>query len=77
MPGKGDVNDSVAKKNPLHAFVDSTKQVTRISYQMADVGLKEMKLLKADLQPLVDSLFPKDKYTVQLTGNSVVYTKGT
>lgn len=77
MPGKSDVNDSVAKKNPLHAFIDSVKQITRISYQMADVGLKDMKLLKADIQPLVDSLFPKDKYTVQLTGNAVVYTKGT
>lgn len=77
LPQKGDLNDSIAKKNPLHAFVDSAKQTTRISYQMADVGLKSMKMLKADIQPLVDSLFPKEKYTVQLTGNAVVYTKGT
>ncbi|MGQ9847458.1 MAG: efflux RND transporter permease subunit, partial [Bacteroidales bacterium] len=77
MPQKGDINDSIAKKNPLHAFLDSTKQTTRISYQIADIGLKSMKKLKTDIQSFTDSLFPKEKYTVQLTGSSVVYTKGT
>jgi len=77
MPGKGEINDSVAKKNPLHAFVDSAKRITRISYQMKDIGLKEMKSLKAELTAYIDSLFPKEKYDVVLTGNSVVYTKGT
>jgi len=77
MPGKKDVNDSVAQKNPLHAFVDSAKKMTRISYQMKDIGLKEMNNLKTELSSYIDSLFPKEKYNVVLTGNSVVYTKGT
>lgn len=77
MPKKGDMGDSIDNKNPLHAFVDSSKQITRISYQMADVGLKDMKWIKSKVRPYIDSLFPKEKYNVILTGNSVVYTKGT
>lgn len=77
MPKKGEVNDSLAKKNPLHAFVDSLKQKTRISFQMADLGLKEMKVVKSKVEPYIDSLFPKEKYNVILTGTSVIFTKGT
>jgi predicted RND superfamily exporter protein len=64
-------------KNMLRTFVDSTKRYTRISVQMADVGTKEMKMLEDSLRPKIDSIFKPDKYTVTLTGNSVVYTKGT
>ncbi|MCX7862076.1 MAG: MMPL family transporter [Bacteroidales bacterium] len=77
LPGKNDVNDTIAKKSPLHAFLDSSKQITRISFQMADIGLKEMNKLKSQINPVIDSIFPKDKYKVIVTGNSVVYTKGT
>ena len=64
-------------KNMLRTFVDSTKRYTRISVQMADVGTKEMRMLEDSLRPKIDSIFKPDKYTVNLTGNSVVYTKGT
>ncbi len=77
LPTRKDVSDTVFKRNPLHAFVDSAKQMTRISFQMADIGLKEMNIVKQNVQAKIDSLFPKDKYKVTLTGNSVVYTKGT
>ncbi len=77
LPTKNVVGDSVSQNNPLHAFIDSSKQITRISLQMADIGLKEMKKLKNELKPVIDSIFPPDKYNVIVTGNSVVYTKGT
>ena len=73
LPGKNDVK----KNNPMHAFIDSSKQITRISFQMADVGLKEMKEILAQIKPDVDSIFDKEKYNVHITGNSVVFTKGT
>jgi hypothetical protein len=63
--------------NLLKSFVDSTKQITRISYQMADVGTNHMDSLMADILPQVDSIFDKAKFDVKVTGNSVVYAKGT
>ncbi|HUW06659.1 MAG TPA: MMPL family transporter [Williamwhitmania sp.] len=65
------------KRSPLHSFLDSTKQVTRISFQMADLGTKKMDALTHQIQQTVDSIFPKDRYNVIITGNSVVYAKGT
>ena len=61
----------------LQSFLDSTKQITRVSFQMADVGTKHMDSLMAKIQPQVDSIFDPAKYDVKLTGNSVVYAKGT
>jgi uncharacterized protein len=65
------------RKNVMRSFIDSTKQFTRISFQMADVGTKEMNRLLADIRPRVDSLFDPADYNVQVTGNSVVYARGT
>lgn len=64
-------------KGLLKSFLDSAKQQTRISFQMADVGTNHMDSLMADILPRVDSIFDPAKYTVRLTGNSVVYAKGT
>jgi len=61
----------------LKSFLDSTKQITRISFQMADVGTKHMDSLLASIHPQVDSIFDPAKFDVRLTGNSVVYAKGT
>ena len=64
-------------KGLLKSFLDSAKQQTRISFQMADVGTNHMDSLMADILPRVDSIFDPAKYTVKVTGNSVVYAKGT
>ncbi len=63
--------------NLLKSFVDSTKQITRISYQMADVGTNHMDSLMSNILPQVDSIFDPAKFDVKVTGNSVVYAKGT
>lgn len=67
----------VSDNNLLKSFLDSNKQITRISVQMADIGTKEMRAIENKLRPKIDSIFDKDKFTVNITGNSVVYTKGT
>ena len=61
----------------LKSFIDSTKQVTRISFQMRDVSTNHMDSLMANILPQVDSIFDKAKFNVKVTGNSVVYAKGT
>ncbi len=52
-------------------------QRTRISVQMANVSTPEIDRILHRLQPTVDSIFPKDKYKVTITGSSVVFLKGT
>ncbi|MDP2114954.1 MAG: MMPL family transporter, partial [Bacteroidota bacterium] len=63
--------------NLLQSFLDSTKQITRVSFQMADVGTKHMDSLMTKIRPQVDSIFDPALFDVKLTGNSVVYAKGT
>ncbi|MCB0761719.1 MAG: MMPL family transporter [Flavobacteriales bacterium] len=58
-------------------FLDSTRQRTRVSAYMANLGTDEMDLLMADLRPKIDAIFPADKYEVTITGHSVVFLEGT
>lgn len=61
----------------LDSYLDTNRQVTRLTAQMADVGTNRIEEILTDLKPKVDSLFPADKYTVSFTGSSVVWLKGT
>jgi predicted RND superfamily exporter protein len=63
------------KGNRLQSFIDSTKQITRISYQVADIGSKKMKVLADELRPKIDSIFNPSDYKVSLTGHSLVFLK--
>ncbi|HCC63900.1 MAG TPA: transporter, partial [Flavobacteriales bacterium] len=58
-------------------FVDSSKTVTRISANMADVGTLEMEALMAELRPRMDSIFPPERYDMTITGTSIVFLEGT
>lgn len=75
------------KENQLKAFVDSTKQYTRISIQMADLGSVKTRALVKELKPRIDSIFnyneedkkwlsDGDRYDVRLTGNSLMFLRG-
>ena len=61
----------------LRTFIDSTKRYTRVSAQMADIGTKKMQMIKDELKPRIDSIFDPQKFDVVLTGNSIVFLKGT
>ncbi len=61
----------------LNSFVDTSLQITRISVQMANIGTKDIKRIKDELGPRIDSIFPPDKYDVVITGTSVVFLEGT
>jgi predicted RND superfamily exporter protein len=59
------------------SFLDSTKTMTRVTTQVADIGTKEMDRLMKDIKPQIDSIFPSDKYHVTLTGTSIIFLEGT
>ncbi len=61
--------------NLLRSFIDSTGQVTRVSYRMKDIGSREMNRQLEIIRPKIDSLFPTNQYNVALTGMSMVFLK--
>jgi len=63
------------QNNKLSKFIDSTKQTTRVSYQVADIGSKKMKELMSVIRPKIDSIFNPQEYKVSLTGHSLVFLK--
>jgi predicted RND superfamily exporter protein len=65
------------KSASTRSFLDSSRQITRISVQMADIGTTEMRRIHDDLKPKIDSIFNPNKFDVRLTGSSVVFLKGT
>lgn len=70
------VGDAKGNNQMFRSFIDSTRSVTRLSVQMADIGSVKMDALMKDLRPRVDSIFPKDKYNTTITGNSLIFLKG-
>ena len=68
--GKGSFSKLMA------AFMDSTRQVTRISVNMADVGSKRLPEMLDSLRMRADYYFDTSAYTVKFTGTSVTFLEG-
>lgn len=64
------------KENKFKAYIDTAKQVTRLSYRMKDIGSKKTKELVAELRPKIDSIFKETNANVSLTGHSLTFLKG-
>lgn len=58
------------------SFVDSTRQQTRISISMADVGSVRLPQLLDSIRPKANEIFDSSKYTVTFTGTSIVFLEG-
>ncbi len=59
----------------INSFLSKDRSVTRVSFQMADVGSERIKELMNQIRPKVDSIFSPEKYKVSLTGHSLVFLK--
>ncbi|MBL7985702.1 MAG: MMPL family transporter, partial [Flavobacteriales bacterium] len=70
------VENAGGKQGMAKAFIDSTRQTTRMTVQMADVGTTRMESLLGSLRTSTDSIFEPDRYKVTFTGSSVVFLKG-
>ena len=72
-------NDSSRKNNftkMLSSFIDTTRQSTRISVSMADVGTKQLPVILKGITEKATQLFDTSKYNVQLTGTSITFLEG-
>jgi predicted RND superfamily exporter protein len=63
------------QNSKLQNFIDTAKQITRVSYQARDIGSKKMKELMTELRPKIDSIFDPSEYKVVTTGHSLVFLK--
>jgi hypothetical protein len=68
---------ALGQKQMLTSFIDSTQRYTRVSFQMKDVSTNEMNRLLDSIRPKVAEIFPAEDYDVHITGNSLVYARGT
>ncbi len=71
----GYANTARGNQRMFRSIIDSTQQITRISFQVADIGSIKMKKLLAEISPRIDSIFPREDYDVKLTGNSIIFLK--
>lgn len=72
--------DSHAKPNGVmklaNSFLDSNKQVLRISVNMADVGSIRLPIELAGVQRRADELFDTAHYHIEFTGTTVTFLEG-
>ena len=58
-------------------YMDKEMQCARISVQMANVTTPKIDSISKSLQPKIESVFPKEKYDVVMTGSAMVTLQGT
>ena len=75
-PSKGNAPAKGSLEKLMSSFIDSNKQVTRISVNMADVGSMRMPILIDSLEAHVPDYFDTSKVSVQLTGSSITFLEG-
>jgi predicted RND superfamily exporter protein len=75
-PNKGNASAKGSLEKLMSSFIDSNKQITRISVNMADVGSMRMPILIDSLEAHVPDYFDTSKVSVQLTGSSITFLEG-
>jgi uncharacterized protein len=62
--------------NIMKSYVDSNRQHTRISINMADVGSAQLPKDVATIKKMASEIFDTSKYELKYTGSSIVYLEG-
>ncbi|MBS1657494.1 MAG: MMPL family transporter [Bacteroidetes bacterium] len=60
----------------LSSFVDSTRQIARLTLNVADIGTTRMEQLLNKLTPKIYAALDTSKYSVTVTGASVIFLEG-
>ena len=60
----------------LTSFIDTTRQSTRISVNMADVGTEKLPVLLSGIEQKASEIFDTASYNIQLTGTSITFLEG-
>lgn len=73
-PGKSDSSNNFTRM--LRSFMDTSKQFTRISVSMADIGTAALPPIIDSIQQKADQVFDTASYKVMLTGTSITFLEG-
>lgn len=65
------------KHDILNSFIDTSFRVVRVSVRLTNLASPEIKALVKDIKAKALKLFPEPTYKLTITGNSVVFAKGT
>ena len=71
------INNASGDGNLLTNYVDSTGQLARLTTFMRDVPTDRMEQIEADLLKAIGKIFPEKRFTVEMTGKSLLFLKGT
>ncbi|WP_026703459.1 efflux RND transporter permease subunit [Flavobacterium soli] len=66
-----------SKENVMKSYVDSTGQFARITTFMRDDSGDKIQKIEAELRKEINKIFPKEQYSVSITGKAYVFQKGT
>ncbi|MGN0033636.1 MAG: RND family transporter [Candidatus Limimorpha sp.] len=69
---EGDEMPSIMKQ-----YMDKELRNTRVSVQMANITTPKIDSIMVALKPVIEEIFPHEKYDVDMTGNAVVTLKST
>lgn len=75
-PNKSSNTEQGSLQKLMSSFIDSNRQITRISVNMADIGSLRMPALIDTLQNHAGDYFDTSKTTVSLTGSSITFLEG-
>lgn len=76
LSGMKDTAQSSEKLELMNSFLDSTRQIARISTQIPDIGSGRIDELYTTLDSLTKPIFEDSTYSVTYTGSSVVAYEG-
>lgn len=71
-----DSNDKNNLSKVLSSFIDTAKERTRMSINIADVGTKRLPVILSNLEEQTNRLFDSSKYKVTFTGSTVTFLEG-
>ncbi len=75
-PNKSDSGNNNNLSKMMASFIDTTRQSTRISINMADVGTERLPVLLDGIQQKANEIFDTASYKIQLTGTSITFLEG-
>nr|WP_294996328.1 MMPL family transporter [uncultured Sediminibacterium sp.] len=73
---RSDSNAGTGVSKIISSFMDSTKQVARITVNMKDVGSAQLPLMIADYQKKASEIFDTASYHITFTGSSITFLEG-
>ena len=69
--------NSSGNSSIFKSYIDSTMQYARVTTFMKDIETKKIEKIKNEIQASLDKIFPSDRFSVLLTGKSLLFLKGT